>query len=99
MLDIIQSPLRTKTPPTRRGIIVDLMVESADKFVDFMGKTTKGKVDSLFARRSALLLLFFSFKGTAAAASYTTRTKCVWSARVLRANLFLRFLAGQFGGF
>ena len=31
-------------PPTRRGIIVDVMVESADKFVDFMGKTTKAKV-------------------------------------------------------
>ncbi|CAM9853770.1 unnamed protein product, partial [Ectocarpus fasciculatus] len=32
-----------KHPPTRRGIIVDVMVESADKFVDFMGKTTKAK--------------------------------------------------------
>ncbi|CBN76982.1 glyoxalase family protein [Ectocarpus siliculosus] len=32
-----------KHPPTRRGIIVNVMVESADKFVDFMGKTTKAK--------------------------------------------------------
>ncbi len=33
-------------PPTRRGIIVDVMVESGDKFVEFMGKTTKAKVSS-----------------------------------------------------
>ncbi|CAM9720687.1 unnamed protein product [Ectocarpus sp. 6 AP-2014] len=32
-----------KHPPTRRGIIVDVMVESADKFVDFMGKAAKAK--------------------------------------------------------
>ncbi|CAN0428393.1 unnamed protein product, partial [Ectocarpus sp. 12 AP-2014] len=30
-------------PPTRRGIIVNVMVESADKFVDFMGKAAKAK--------------------------------------------------------
>lgn len=41
-------PLPTQNPPTRRGIIVDVMVESADKFVDFMGMTTKARVGCLF---------------------------------------------------
>lgn len=35
-------------PPTRRGIIVNVMVGSADEFVDFMAKTTKAKVRSRF---------------------------------------------------
>ncbi|CAM9877474.1 unnamed protein product, partial [Ectocarpus sp. 13 AM-2016] len=36
-------------PPTRRGIIVNVMVESADKFVDFMGKAAKAKSCALQA--------------------------------------------------
>lgn len=60
------------------------MVDSADKFVDFMGKTTKGKV--------GFAVLLWSFKGNMFGASLFANLflQCFW--RVNSAGLAPKFV-------